>query len=488
MKVQILKQIWNVGGIVEVRGNFQGWTDGDTLNADGVDSIYSATFSFPAETTINYKFYEDPPGGASNGYELLVQGNRTAVLGAADTTLHADYFSNDSLVNSPINVNVMFQVDMTPMIQEGIFRPDLRDSVHIRGQFNGWADGNPSISVMLPWADNRNIYQIIIPYSGFVNDQIFYKFYIKYDSAHAASVFPTYALDSDPYCYEHPYPLGDGNRELTLTSVSDTTLPSFYFDGLNPSGIIAQGDTVMATWQVNMEPAVHNVASSFVPGTDTAWIFFLDAVWLSLQPQINPNTGLRLTHAHDSIYTGTEAIHGTSSDGVLYVIKYGHSGAYQMEGANSGVTGADRARFIPPTSPNHFPTAYLFPVDSWQPNAPYQDENPPFTVITGVRTPVKPSSPRSFSLSQNFPNPFNPSTHITYSLAAASDVRLTVYDILGRELSVPVNGRQAGGDHEFLFDASNIASGVYFYRLVARPANGGEVASFVQTKTMVVLR
>jgi hypothetical protein len=77
--------------------------------------------------------------------------------------------------------------------------------------------------------------------------------------------------------------------------------------------------------------------------------------------------------------------------------------------------------------------------------------------------------PATFALGQNYPNPFNPVTVIAYSLPAASEVRLSVVDIRGREVSVPVNGPQQAGVHHVIFNAGGLASGLYFYRLEAGP-------------------
>ena len=91
-----------------------------------------------------------------------------------------------------------------------------------------------------------------------------------------------------------------------------------------------------------------------------------------------------------------------------------------------------------------------------------------------------PRQPAEIRLWQNYPNPFNPSTTIKYELPKSSFVRLSVYDMLGREVSVLVNGRRDAGIHEVKCDGSNLASGVYFYRLQA-----GDV---VQSKTLVLLK
>ncbi len=77
------------------------------------------------------------------------------------------------------------------------------------------------------------------------------------------------------------------------------------------------------------------------------------------------------------------------------------------------------------------------------------------------------AAPAVFALSQNYPNPFNPTTLIHYSIASASHVTLKVYDLLGREVAVLVNGPLAAGAYTAQFDASRLSSGAYFYRLDA---------------------
>jgi hypothetical protein len=86
-----------------------------------------------------------------------------------------------------------------------------------------------------------------------------------------------------------------------------------------------------------------------------------------------------------------------------------------------------------------------------------------------------------FTLQQNYPNPFNPTTTISYSLPAASFVTLNVYDVLGKEIRTLVNEKQTEGTYTVNFDATGLASGVYYYRLSA----GDRV---VETKKMVLMR
>jgi hypothetical protein len=89
--------------------------------------------------------------------------------------------------------------------------------------------------------------------------------------------------------------------------------------------------------------------------------------------------------------------------------------------------------------------------------------------------------PEEFALLQNYPNPFNPSTKITYTLKSSSIVRLSVYDLLGRETAVLVNDeRKAAGKYEVTFNSTNVSSGIYFYRL--------QTDNFVKTNKMVVIK
>lgn len=87
---------------------------------------------------------------------------------------------------------------------------------------------------------------------------------------------------------------------------------------------------------------------------------------------------------------------------------------------------------------------------------------------------------RSYKLYQNHPNPFNPSTLISYQLPASSLVVLKVFDVLGREIETLVNERQGAGEHSVQFNAFDLASGLYFYRI--------EAGTYRDTKKAVVLR
>lgn len=93
--------------------------------------------------------------------------------------------------------------------------------------------------------------------------------------------------------------------------------------------------------------------------------------------------------------------------------------------------------------------------------------------------------PTEFSLDQNYPNPFNPTTTIQYRLPAQMQVTVTVFDVLGREVAVLADGLQEAGTQTLSWDASRLASGLYFYRVVAEGQGGKR---HIQNKKMMLIK
>ena len=90
------------------------------------------------------------------------------------------------------------------------------------------------------------------------------------------------------------------------------------------------------------------------------------------------------------------------------------------------------------------------------------------------------SLPAGFYLSQNYPNPFNPSTRITYSIPTNSKVIIKVYDATGKEVTTLENSERTAGTYVVLFNAKQLASGVYYYRLTAN--------KYTATKKFILLK
>jgi hypothetical protein len=88
--------------------------------------------------------------------------------------------------------------------------------------------------------------------------------------------------------------------------------------------------------------------------------------------------------------------------------------------------------------------------------------------------------PEQFSMEQNYPNPFNPTTVIRYQLPEPASVKLEIFDLMGRKISTLLDRRQSAGAHSIEFDASDLSSGVYIYRL--------QTGGFVSTKKMMLIK
>jgi len=97
---------------------------------------------------------------------------------------------------------------------------------------------------------------------------------------------------------------------------------------------------------------------------------------------------------------------------------------------------------------------------------------------------IEVGTPSNFNLSQNYPNPFNPLTKINYELPKDSKVSISVFDVLGREVMSLINQDQKAGYYTISADGKNLASGTYFYRLIAKSDNN----DYVITKKMSVIK
>ena len=102
------------------------------------------------------------------------------------------------------------------------------------------------------------------------------------------------------------------------------------------------------------------------------------------------------------------------------------------------------------------------------------------STLLGINNNNTNGIPTEYQLAQNYPNPFNPSTKISYALPKSGLVTLKIYDIVGREVSTLVNEVKTAGSHIVEFNASNYASGTYFYRL--------QNNDFTETKKMLLVK
>ncbi len=160
-----------------------------------------------------------------------------------------------------------------------------------------------------------------------------------------------------------------------------------------------------------------------------------------------------------------------------------NNSGFTVERKTSNTTWENLA-FVKGNGTTSEPTSYLYTDNDLKPGTYFYrlkqvDLNGSFSYYD-LAEAVDITSPLTFSLSQNYPNPFNPSTKISWQLQTQTQMTLTVYDELGREVAVLVNEVKPGGNYEIEFNASGLASGMYFYKIVA--------GNFVATKKMILMK
>jgi hypothetical protein len=463
------------GDVVTVSGGFNGWGWADTLAKGASDSIWSKTIKIASGSSISYKFLKTKRGGLD--WENV--SNRAHTVALTDESIAPVWFDDDSVVNTPITANVLWEVDMSAWEQLGWFDP-AKDQMQVRGGFEGWGG-----TLLTQDFFNAHLFNLSQEYSGTSGDQIFYKFYNLQDSATAFARWGTdYNTNKDGYNYEHPSERGDGNLSYSITSDAFQGPKTTGFSQIAKLGLFNATDSTNITFTVNMGPA-KRYSNAFVPATDTVKVLFgSNRLWLASQwksqglaekPEnwvLSPKVG-----GGDSIYTVTMKVKGKTHYGVMYQYGvYKSDGTSYTEGGGLGVSNPYRSRFIRNGSVGAWGSAYSFPQDEWQ-------KDPPMVCETALYTDavkVGETQPLVYSLSQNYPNPFNPTTTIKFTVPAAGIVTLKVFNILGQEVATLAQGMYQPGTFTALFEARNLSSGVYFYRM--------QTEKFTDVKKMMLLK
>jgi type IX secretion system substrate protein len=461
------------GDIVRVAGNFNGWGNSkDTLTDPDHDSVYTKTVANDTlyqNTTVLYKYLKTPRAGL----DWEGDPNRSYDVPTGGGTVPVVYFDRDTTVNLLVTANVLWQVDMTTYEDLGWFRPDLGDTMQIRGPFNGWGGSKMDQSFI-----NPGLYQLTFPAQGPPTSDVGYKYFMQFESTAAAARFPGYATATrDGIAYDHPATRGDGNRIINIGNGGDFTTDLAYFSDINPKGEIPAGDTVTVTVTGNMGPATRYL-TALNPATDTVRLIFQDQLSRAAQVKIQgsfPDLDMSHSSPTDTFYTVSFNIIGPAHYGMQYTYRYVQPGGFAVnQGGGLGNQNLFISRFIQPLAfgktsktATTWPRNYSTPVDLWQQTTPLPHETPPFDIINGV-SPEKPTGrPVAYRLFQNYPNPFNPATQIRYALPERAHVSLKVYNLLGQEMATLVNQDQAAGNYIALFEANKLPSGVYFYKLQA---------------------
>ncbi len=499
---------------VSVRGGYAplGWDDTTVKldaegNSPGENAIYSKIVYFNADsllkyTPFNYKFFLDN-GSGDGGYETTAD-RPFNITNAADTTLHIVNFSNKAPIQGTVlETNLNFEVNVGILEGLGFFNATI-DTVYVRGDFNGFGTQD-----MMTFNSFSGTFEKgSIPYTSTVDANVGYKYYIKWDKRRdeEASEFYLSGITHDGSGWEEPGVTGGANRTFNLIDDANQPVRSEFYNSVEPKALItsanADGGSVTVTFSVDMSPALdaNNTSTVFNPASDSVFLF-VDTPFFALTNNITvpgddggkfgtitpeERDRLRFTDEDsDGIYTLDLDLTLPTLNNIGFRIAYGEptseSGSLIINGGGFE-SGRRHYQYIQPQVDGSgnvtWPSTYTFPTLTWKKDdLPW--ENPPTYNATSNEEEI--DGANTFSLDQNYPNPFNPTTNIKFNLANTANVTLSVYNVLGQKVATLANNvRYTSGSHIVSFDAKDLASGVYLYRI--------EAGNFVSQKRMTLIK
>ena len=442
---------------VVVRGSFNGWAGSDNILTDpDEDDVYECVVDFGDElvgTKIYYKFVIIYGDGSDDNWEGIADNREYTILDSAQE-LDVVYFANQA---APANVT--FQADMSDLFNANIFDP-AQDTIFVLGGMNGWARVDP----MEPDFFDPSLYIYTTLVYGEVGANIEFK--------HRA--WPNEHFIDDGW-EQHPnYSFTFTGDPLELDPIKPQLVPA--------GAPLAQDVNVQFSVDVNFavdwynKQAFQNIQSVWVTGDFNNW----GGAWgvadtATLIRMYDDGARGGDDTAGDGVWTATHLFPAAETNVVLYKYAIFADGVDTLNAGfesldNEAGTGMNHILVIDDASP-----LFAIPTDffgsQWGP--------------TGVEPEGRDIVPVAYRLHQNFPNPFNPITQITYDLPNAADVTITIYNLMGQEIAKLINSKQDAGTHQIMWNGLDqfgrqVTSGVYFYRL--------QTADYVATRKMMFLK
>lgn len=484
---------------VVVAGAFNDWNARrDTLTDDNSDGIYTRTLKI-ADGTYGWKFTYNSrqyalEWDADPARELVVAGEDV------DTGVLTPNLTFDDLSNAKFDkVSIQFEVNMQVQVLKGVF-DKAKDNLDVRGSFNGWGAGTNLTEGLRP-----NIFETVVLLEDFqLGSTLNYKFVTTVDGQVG---------------WEEPLSTSGGNRTYTVEEreytaeertedgyiavfVNDVDAVPFFND-VTTNDIFTEESTVK--FQVDLRPAFYYLADSLGLPIDVQNSDKIESI-TGLYANGPLLAGGWKTWGVDGLGTMDEyalyddGTHGDVKAGdTLYTRDFVFAAGADKEGVYKfGINGIDNEAFA---GDNHsarieaggtVTNIYGAIVQKsgnvldgiYDPYILVKDDNTVEVVRRGgVETSIKETNElvNGFELNQNYPNPFNPSTTISFAIPSASNVTLSVYNVLGQQVATLVNNQaMAAGSYDYNFDASKLSSGMYIYRLQA--------GSYSATRTMTLIK
>ena len=470
---------------VAITGDFTGWgtrTKSLFLTKGASDSVYSGMVDTLASgRTIHFKgIYLNGEVNWENDFTTDSH-NREYLVPEKDSSVFSAYWNDQNPNIQTGSGNINFSLDMSVMIATGIFDPS-KDSVLLSGGFNGWTTTNPD-AFLTQNIVNDSLYFITQTFTNEPFGAKPYKYVVKKVNP---TGIDTIWLDG----YERPVFRGGDNRQTLFTGEANKDTSDFY-DGVHGDWFVPAGTNLKVKFSVNMTPAMDPTkqAVPFNPANDTL-------LWISEEPAFartqgwykptngNPTYRNIMTAENDSIWSWTLNIKDPAFNAFEYRYAWisGTDKSWVYEPDALGTFDTYRVRYVGQDKASSFPVnPWNMPTDTWTNKSVKTDQEvDPYESYKIVGVKDKNIQPNVYSLSQNYPNPFNPTTSIDFSIQKPGLVSLKVYNILGQEVATLLNKEMKSGTYTYSFDASNLSSGVYFYKITA--------GDFVQTKKMLLLK
>jgi len=467
------------GDIVTVRGSFNDWGNStgnpDTLTDNNHDSIYTKTVSIRGDQTIEYKFWKSDMN-ITSGYENC--DNRSSVLGEGDTTLPVMYFGNDSgypvtilivssgwnMISLPRVVSNALKSALFPGAASAAFKytpAGYRAQDTLRNGEGYW--------LKFPRDTAFSIIGEAVPYdtitlAGGWNLIGPFTYQVPVDSI---SAYPPGIVSSEYFWYSKAYVNADTLKPGRAYWVKTKQAGTLYFKA-HPGAAAYREDVISPDefGQITVSDASGRSQTLYV--TDNAAMKSFSKLEL---PPAPPDGAFDVRFATNRLI---EAPPGSDPAEIPLIISsatYPVTLSWNLHGLAAMLK----------ISGKTIPAADLGSLHLSDPAARIS-----VTLLgsTGI--------PQEYALGQNFPNPFNPATYITYALPVNALVTLKIYNYLGQEVATLVNGIQEAGYKSVLWSSRDeagrgLASGVYFYRIEAsgllEPGR-----SFTQVKRMLMIK
>ena len=482
---------------IRFKGAFSNWdvvqgyddgTNGDTIAGDGIWTVLLESLSGPdsyewgAIDTDNGDGTTCDACNGSDGWGTWL----LDIIGDPNQEFFIDvngYISGSTSILIPyqggeITKTILFSVDMTEWLNEedsgglNIFSVSRGDQMQVRGGFNAWGCEDPSNCIMTR-TPGTNIFTLATNITGFPLTEMEYKYYLDLSSSSVEYLENTYGELYDGIGWEDSPRFGGANRIFTLGLEDDENLVELGLEGyydLPEGGVIPIGQEIMITFSVDMLGAIDQ---GFNPEEDTVYISIQDR-WLAYLQGLEDGYKTNAFYNGDGIYSVNQLFIGPFPWHMLYTWGFYDVSlaAYVQEGG--GFTfGRSRVRYQHADIENDCQwNDYTFPVDAWQFEPPLlvEDFNP--EIICTALEIDKNFSPQKFILRNNFPNPFNPSTTIEFTLLHDAHLELTIYDALGRTVKNLINEKRFSGKSSIQWNARDnhgqkVSSGIYFVAINA---------------------